>query len=165
LWRNFSEIKMSTVKITEEQLQLVEKLGLVFEGPGLQPAAARVAALLVVSDTLELTFDDIREVLNLSKSATSNAINLLLNVHRIEYITKPGDRRRYFRSNLARWKSMMKEKFMDFDKTNAIMREVVAQRSPETREFNQSLEEMINLFEFMNQQIPVLFRQWENSKK
>ncbi|NBA87835.1 MarR family transcriptional regulator [Emticicia sp. CRIBPO] len=155
---------MSTVKITEEQLQLVEKLGLVFEGPGLQPAAARVAALLVVSDTLELTFDDIREILNLSKSATSNAINLLLNVHRIEYITKPGDRKRYFRSNLARWKNVMKEKFMDLEKTNSVLKEVVDQRTPATKEFNQSLEEMVSLMRFMNQQIPRLFKEWEKSK-
>lgn len=156
---------MSTVKITEAQLQLVEKLGLVFEGPGLQPAAARVAALLVVLDTLELTFDDIREILNLSKSATSNAINLLLNVHRIEYITKPGDRKRYFRSNLARWKNVMKEKFLDLEKTNLVLKEVVDQRTPATKEFNQSLEEMVSLMRFMNQQIPRLFKEWENSKR
>ncbi len=156
---------MSTVKITESQLQLVEKLGLVFEGPGLQPAAARIAALLVISDRLELTFDEIREVLNLSKSATSNAINLLLSLHRIEYITKPGDRKRYFRSNLARWKSVMKEKFTEFAKTNSIMKEVLDQRTPETDEFNQSLHDLIRLFEFLNEQIPVLFKKWEASAR
>ena len=151
--------------ITEEQLQLVEKLGVMFEGPGLQPAAARITALLIVADKIELTFDEIRETLKLSKSATSNAVNLLLNVKRIEYITKPGDRKRYFRSDLACWKDGMSEKFLEIAKLNIVLKEVLSQRSAETPEFNQSLGEMISLFEFIFREIPSLFKAWEEQNK
>ncbi len=157
-------VTMDSLKLTQEKLALIEKLGLNFE-QGLQPAAARVAALLLVSDKLELTFDEICEVLNLSKSATSNALNFLLNMNRIEYITKPGDRKRYFRSNLSDWKETMKAKFMDFDKVNNIMREVLEQRPHSTKEFNLKLEEFIHFMEFMGREIPVLFKKWEQSKK
>ncbi|WP_337040976.1 GbsR/MarR family transcriptional regulator [Emticicia sp. 17c] len=155
---------METIKLNAKQLDLIEKLGLIFE-QGLQPAAARIAALLLVSDKLELTFDEIREVLNLSKSATSNALNMLLTLNRIEYITKPGDRKRYFKSNLSDWKETMKDKFMEFEKVNKTMREVLSQRPHSTNDFNLKLEEFIHFMEFMNQEIPVLFKKWEQSKK
>lgn len=155
---------MDNIKLSDKQLALIEKLGLIFEN-GLQPAAARIAALLLVSDRLELTFDEIRELLNLSKSATSNALNLLLSMQRIEYLTKPGDRKRYFKSNLGDWKENMRVKFLDFEKVHKTMREVLDQRTHSTPEFNQGLEALINLMEFINKEIPVLFRKWELSEK
>ena len=158
----YLDINMDTIKLTQKQLQLVEKLGIVYDGSGLQPAASRIAALLLVSDRLELTFDEIRDVLNLSKSATSNALNLLLNIGRIEYITKPGDRKRYFKSNIADWKEVMKVKFLEFAKVNSTMREVLDQRPHSTKEFNEGLEELIRMFEFMNKEIPALFSKWES---
>lgn len=150
--------------ITDEQLKLVEKLGVMFEGPGLQPAAARITALLIVSDKIELTFDEIRETLQLSKSATSNAINLLLNVKRIDYITKPGDRKRYFRSDITHWKDGMDEKFREIAKLSVVLKEVLAQRTADTPEFNANLAEMISLFEYIFREIPELFKSWEASK-
>lgn len=155
---------MDSLKLNDKQLALIEKLGLFFES-GLQPAPARIAALLLVSDRLELTFDEIREVLNLSKSATSNALNFLLSMERIEYITKPGDRKRYFRSNISDWKENMKTKFLEFEKVNALMREVLDQRPHSTKDFNQGLEEFINFLGFMHSEIPALFKKWEQLKK
>ena len=40
---------------------------------------------LLIADRNELTFDEIKDALNISKSATSTAINLLINTNRIEY--------------------------------------------------------------------------------
>lgn len=160
----YSETKMDSIKLNDKQLALIEKLGLIFEN-GLQPAAARIAALLLVSDRLELTFDEIRELLNLSKSATSNALNLLLTMEKIEYITKPGDRKRYFKSNLSDWKENMKSKFLEFDRVHQTMREVLDQRPYSTKDFNFKLEEFVNFMEFMHREIPILFKKWEASKQ
>jgi DNA-binding transcriptional regulator GbsR (MarR family) len=151
--------------ITEEQLQLVEKLGVMFEGPGLQPAAARITALLIVADKVELSFDEIRETLKLSKSATSNAVNLLLNVKRIDYITKPGDRKRYFRSDIAHWKDGMNEKFKEMAKLSFVLKEVLSQRPDSTPDFNENLSEMISLFEYIFKEIPGLFKAWEETNE
>lgn len=146
--------------ITEEQLQLVEKLGVMLEGPGVQPAAARVLALLLVSDKLELTFDDIREALNLSKSATSNALNLMAYADKLEYFTKPGDRKRYFRSRINCWKDGVAEKFNEFGELKLILNEVLDQRSKDTPEFNANLSALIDLFEFLGKELPSLFEKW-----
>ena len=92
--------------LTDKQKELIESFGVVQEGMGLSPASARVDALLIVADSTELTFDEIRETLKLSKSATSNAINNLIMLKRIGYKTKLGDRKRYFHTRLGQWKNV-----------------------------------------------------------
>ncbi len=92
-------------KLTQKQKELIESFGVVQEGMGLSPASARVNALLTVADKVELTFDEIREGVTLSKSATSNAINNLLLSKHIGYKTKPGNRKRYFFSKLGQWQN------------------------------------------------------------
>ena len=45
--------------LSEKQIELIEKIGIYFE-QGMQPAAARILALLIVSDKEALIFDEIR---------------------------------------------------------------------------------------------------------
>lgn len=151
--------------LTEEQKKLVEKLGVMNERSGYQPASARVLALLLVSDDPELTFDQIREVLNLSKSATSNAINNLLNSDKIEYITKSGDRKRYFRSRVAMWKEEMKKGLRDITKAAETFEEVLRQRPGNTTEFNQNLKDVIDFMKFMGEELPEMFKRWEAQRE
>src|SRR5690606_2067160 len=134
------------------------------EKSGLQPAAARISALLLVSDKLELTFDEIRENLNLSKSATSNALNLLINLNRATYVTKPGERKRYFKSNIDDWENVMEGKYAEFEESRALMKEVLDQRPHATKEFNANLENIIDLLEFINMEVPKLFMAWKKKK-
>ena len=82
--------------LSKKQKELIEKIGIYFE-QGMQPAAARILSLLIVSDQDSYSFDKISENLKLSKSATSNGINFLLGVNKIEYFTVTGDRKRYFK--------------------------------------------------------------------
>ena len=153
------------IAITKSQLMLVEKLGVVFEHSGMQPAAARVASLLIIADQTELTFDQIRATMKLSKSATSNAINTLLNAKRIIYITKPGDRKRYFTSDIKEWKVGFLEKFGEMMTIVEVYNEVLQQRTDATPEFNKDLKEMISLMSFIFDEIPKLFNKWENQNQ
>ena len=54
---------MAEFKIAQAQKELVEKLGVFYEKSGMQPAACRVMALLIVSDQTELTFEEIQQAL------------------------------------------------------------------------------------------------------
>ena len=161
---NFNKMEQ-TIDLTEKQKELIERLGVVHEGSGLPPAASRVASLLLVSPVPELTFDAIRESLNLSKSACSNAINLLLTLGKIEYITKHGDRKRYFRNKVASWQKDIKNTFRKMSGTAVIFEEVLAQRPGNTTEFNQSMKELISFMNYLQAELPLLYDKWENSKK
>lgn len=152
---------MNTMILTEEQKKLVEKTGLMHESEGFPPAVSRVMALLIVCDRIELTFDEIRETLNLSKSATSNAINLAMKLDRITYLTRCGERKRYFRSNIAQWQDKVMKDYRKKMQTAILLREIIKQRPADTIEFNQSISRLASFIEYMVAELPRLYEQWE----
>lgn len=148
-------------KLTEKQRELVEKFGVIEEQMGIAPAPARVNALLTIADTPELTFDEIREALQLSKSATSNAINYLLTLDRIGYKTKPGDRKRYFYSKLNQWKTSFRNRILGMDTYTDIIREIRENRTNDTVEFNKQLEELANFMDYYISESIAIIDRWE----
>lgn len=81
----------------QKQRQLVEKIGRQNEKEGYQPVTARIMGLLTVMDKEEYTFEEIVQEMQISKSSASNALKNLEIRGAIEYVTYPGDRKRYFR--------------------------------------------------------------------
>ena len=155
---------MKETKLTKDQQQLIERVGVIFEGTGLAPAPARVSALLMVVPEAELPFDDISRLLNLSKSATSNALNFLMNMNKVEYLTKPGERKRYFRVKIMSWKEDMLKAFQGLSAMSTVYKEVLKQRPKDTREFNRSLADMTAFIDHMVAEIPALFKKWEQKR-
>lgn len=91
--------------MNKEQIQLIEDIGLgIEERLRLSPLASRIYALLILSTYDGLTFEEIRETLNASKSSTSVNMNVLKQLGYIKSITKPGDRKRYFK--IAKYSSL-----------------------------------------------------------
>lgn len=82
----------------ERKEKLVEELGVYLEKTHqLTPLATRLYALLMLCPRSGHSFDEIVELSQASKSSVSTNINLLLNNGSVEYFTKPGERKRYFR--------------------------------------------------------------------
>lgn len=158
------KVMENAIQLTDQQKELIERLGVLNEKEGLQPAVSRVTALLLISPDPELTFDQIRETLNLSKSATSNAINMLLSTGKIDYITKSGDRKRYFRSKITTWKEEMKSKFSTMSDIADIFEEILKQRPGNTVEFNKTLSDIVHFVRYMNEQLPNLYKSWEQTR-
>jgi DNA-binding transcriptional regulator GbsR (MarR family) len=86
------------ISCSEEKKKLVEHLGIHFERESnITPLAARILALLILTPSEGLTFDEITQITGASKSSISTNVNLLLQLKNIDYFTKPGDRKRYFK--------------------------------------------------------------------
>lgn len=153
------------LQLSDNKLKLIEELGIHYEKSGLQPAASRVFALLMISDQNELTFEEIYEVLNISKSAGSNAINLLIDTQRVEYFTRPGERKRYFRIKLVSLKEGVQRSLGNLEVFNSLLKQVLAERTKETKAFNEGLSEVVGFLDFMKMEWPVLLQKWENLKK
>lgn len=153
------------ITLTEKQQTLIEKTGVLYEQVGFSPAAARILALLLISDKIELTFDQIRNTLYLSKSATSNGVNFLLQTKQIEYITKMGDRKRYFRSLVTIWKEKVQESLQNTFQFSKLFKEILDCRTKSTLDFNKSLEEVILFMNYMEKELPKLVENWEKENK
>ena len=157
--QNFRE--MSQINLSDKQKELVEAYGVIQESMGLNPAAARVNALLTVSDKTELSFDEIRETLGLSKSAVSNAINSLLSQEHIAYKTRMGERRRYFFSRMGQWKSKFRKDVAGLANYTSIMREILEVRSNENPEFNDKMKELTDFMEYFIAESIKIIDNWE----
>jgi len=156
-----SEEDYKGIKLTEKQLELIESIGVFASERGLQPAPSRIYALLLVSDEIELTFDEIRFTLGYSKSATSNGINQLLESRRIRYITKTGDRKRYFRSNVEMWKEALSDDFNYLDQYCELLEEVLKVRTKDTPSFNESIIDLKSFLEFAKDELSNLYNRWD----
>ena len=88
---------MDDVERIKKQKELIEQIGRENEREGFQPVPARILGLLMVMDKEEYTFEEIVEEMQISKSSASTALKNLEIRGIIEYITYPGDRKRYFR--------------------------------------------------------------------
>ncbi|MCW5915180.1 MAG: hypothetical protein KIT66_11310 [Chitinophagaceae bacterium] len=130
------------IKLTKEQVELIEQYAVMMEQTNLQPAMAKILALLNVADETELSFNQIQETLGLSKSGTSQAITHLLATDRIEYKTKLGDRKRYFYVPVHKWKDVAARHFAGLEAYMKLNQKILAQRSKKTKEFNDTLKEM-----------------------
>ena len=154
---------MSAANLNERKRELIEKIGVFHEKFGFQPVAARIYGLLLVSDKSELTFDEIREELQVSKSAVSTALNLLLTMKQIDYITKPGERKRYFRSNLCKWQSFLGSLMEIATNYAALFKEVKEVRNNDASEMNQYINEITSFIDYITNSFPKIITDWAKS--
>ena len=94
----------------EEKKKLIEEVGLHFEKVSqMAPLAARIYAIMILSPYDGHTFDEILEMTRASKSSVSTQLNFLLQLKKVEYFTKSGDRKRYFRASKTYLINTLKE--------------------------------------------------------
>ncbi|AHM60298.1 hypothetical protein D770_10205 [Flammeovirgaceae bacterium 311] len=150
------------MKLTEKHKLLIEKIGVALEQRGQRPAAARIIGLLYVADRPELTFDEISEALQLSKSATSNSLNFLVSSEHLEYITHCGDRKRYFRLKSVNWQAEFVKQMEEITNFNQLLRQVLESRTGNTPQYNTKIEELSSFLEYVSARLPHLLQDWKN---
>lgn len=156
---------MEKIKLRKAQQALIEKFGVFMEHSGATPVQARISALLLICDSAELTFEEIYETLQISKSAASNAINSLLMMERIQYQTKPGDRKRYFSSRLGQIEADFEKNSTKLLEINFVLKEILSGRPKATKEFNRQLKRVIHFMEFLRAEMPEIYKKWRKINK
>lgn len=83
----------------EEKQEIIEMFGVHFEQLyNIPPLAARILGTLIIDGCKTgLTFEELIEKMQASKSSISTNLNLLQKMDKISYFTKVGDRKKYFK--------------------------------------------------------------------
>ncbi|EID74739.1 GbsR/MarR family transcriptional regulator [Imtechella halotolerans] len=113
-----------------EREKLIEEIGVHFESVyNLPPLAARIYAILIMGNEEGYSFEALVEEVAASKSTVSTSLNLLLQLQKIEYFTKTGDRKRYFRkkinylkTRLVNYITILEDEIAIFHKTSEYMK-------------------------------------------
>lgn len=105
-------------KQQKEKNELIELFGIHFETYyNLPPCGSRILGVLILNCRKRgMTFDELVESVNASKSTISTNINLLLKLGKINYYTMLGDRKKYFRSSHPCERIQNHLKFIDSEK-------------------------------------------------
>ena len=118
----------------EKQKELIEAIGQHMERQGYTPVAGRILGLLIVMDKEEYTFDEIVEEMQISKSSASNALKILELRNAIEYVTYPGNRKRYFRISFSDINFIVQETERKFTIYSEFMDRVVSlKKNPDSK--------------------------------
>ena len=144
---------------SEEQLELVERIGAIHDRSGVRPAAGRILGLLIVSAGQELSFDEISATLGLSKGATSTALSLLQSLDRVDYTTRTGDRKRYFKIRLEDWENQFIARGTKFLELRHVLAEA-AQWQDEGSWGHERLTSMSEYLTFLKETIEVAHQEW-----
>lgn len=155
---------MNSMEINKRQAAQIEKIGVTLEKSQLPPLAARIMALLLVAEPPYCSFDEILENLQSSKSSVSTSLNLLLREGIVDYITFPGDRKRYFQVNSKTWLEMFKKRVEQITPIRVLLNELVETRSSDFPEFNQMLAEMSEFHAEFETAMNALLDRWVKTK-
>ena len=146
--------------------QFVEEVGIVFEQTGLPRMTGRIFGWLLISDPPHQSTEELTEALMASKGSISTTTRLLIQIGLIERFCLPGVRHNYFRLRSNAWHHLIGHGLEDEIK---IMRqladhglELLSDKTPPNRKW---LEEMRDIYAFLEQEFPILIERWEQEHK
>jgi DNA-binding transcriptional regulator GbsR (MarR family) len=154
------EERVMELTLTEAEQDLIERIGVLHDELGHSPAPGRVVGLLLVSPRPSLTFDEIRNALGLSKSSTSAALNLLMRIGSVEYETRPGERKRYFRKSYRDWEAALLQRIDKFLSLRELLREAHELHQGNPERSGQEIPRMIAFFELLEETVHEAYRRW-----
>jgi len=145
----------------KNQKGLIESIGVIYERAGHTPMAGRVAGLLFLAEPPYKSFDQLVAELSASKSAISNALNVLLAMGLIDYKTFHGDRKRYFKINVSGLDAILKKEIENIRNLSEILTKVIVNRSNQDYEFNEGIKNFISLLDIFYEEYPAIIEKWK----
>ena len=143
----------------------VERFGVFFEKEGIPPVAARIIGYLLFSEPPRKTFYDIVEFVQASKSSVSTALNAMQQRGFINYITLPGDRKRYFQLDVDKWVNLEKRRIQFISNFRGFLQEAAELHQHESQDFARSLTTVDHFYEEYVEELPKIITKWEDKFK
>ncbi len=150
---------------TNEELMYVEKVGLYFEQLTLPRMAGRIFGWLLISEAPLVSMNELVSVLQASKSSISSMTRLLIQIELVELVSLPGERRDYYRIAALAWANSLKERLAQAHAFRMLADEGLALLAESLPERRARLEEMRDLYAFLEVELPRLMERWQASRK
>jgi hypothetical protein len=91
-------------------------------------------------------------------------VNFLLSTRKIDYITRSGDRKRYFTWSPQNTIIHFKEGIEKILGVGKLLEETLKIKQNDGSSNYKSLAELIDLMNFLQSELPIVFAKWEESK-
>jgi len=145
-----------------EEKQFAEEVGIVFEQTGIPRMAGRILGWLLISDPPHQSTEQLTEALIASKGSVSTMTRLLIQMGLIERISLPGVRHDYFRLRSDAWQHMVGRGLTEEIKmVRQLAQHGLGLLGDKTLVTRKWLEEMFDVYTFLEHEFPALLERWE----
>jgi DNA-binding transcriptional regulator GbsR (MarR family) len=141
----------------------IERMGLALESDGLPRIAGRIFGLLLVSEDAR-SLDELAGELRVSKGSVSTDARLLEQRGVVERISRPGDRRDYYRVQPDLFSHTMAQRLTRWERFHEAIGAARTSLPIQSREVLERLEEYEEAYAFMSQVISEALARWQASR-
>ena len=148
----------------EDQLRYVEDFGLLLEHFGKPRMVGRVLGVLLVSGLQDHSAEELADILRDSRGSISSATRTLVQSGLVQRVSRPGERRDYFRVRPGAWNELMRERMVqiyalrEMAERGLSVLDAVDAGEPEAR---RGLEEMRDFYAYWERELPAVLERWE----
>ena len=142
----------------------IEEVGLKLEQSGMTRMSGRVLGALLVADPAEKSADELAETLQASRGSISTATRYLIQLGFIERVSKPGERRDYFRNKPGAWVEMTRRSVEEARLYRELAERGLGLLESGDPEVRRGLEEMRDFYAFAEREFPSVFERWDALK-
>jgi len=147
-----------------QKLSYIEEIGIFFEQLGMTRMSGRAFGYMIVSDKSEVSFADIQSALEASKGSISGTTKQLITIGFIEPITKPGDRKTYFRISERNVGDILKSRIELFVKFSTMLKKG-NQLKKKDDNVSAWLHEITSFYDWVGDEIEKILDRWEDEKE
>ena len=146
---------------TEDKQHYAEEVALLFEQFGMTRMAGRILGWLLVCEPPYQSLNELAEALQASKGSISTMTRFLIERGVVERFTLPGERRDYFRIRPDAWTGIMAERVEQMALIRQMAERGLEVLSGAPRESRQRLEDLSDLYAFLEREVPLLIKRWQ----
>ncbi len=130
----------------------------------MQRMAGRVLGALLVAEPAEQSADDLAATLRASRGSISTATRYLIQVGFVERVSKPGERRDFYRNKHGAWVGLTRRGVEQLGMFRELAERGLALLESGDPEAKLGLEEMRDFYAFAEREFPEVFARWEALK-
>lgn len=149
-------------RTSDKKKQFAEEVGIGFEQTGLPRMAGRILGWLLIAEPSHQSTEQLINALMASKGSISSMTRLLIHHGLVERISLPGIRHDYFRIRSDAWQHMIGRGLTEEIKMVRQLAEhglkLMGEKTPANRKW---LEEMHEVYTFLEREFPTLLEKWE----
>ncbi len=152
------------LKLSPEDYQFIEALGLHFEDRGIPRIGGRIIGLLTLADK-PLSLGRIAELLKVSPASVSTNIRQFHTKDLVQEISFPGDRRHYYVFSEAAWDHQFQAILETLATAAKIFRGGLSRLGPEDHPRRQRMSEAAEFFDFFQGVVASGLERWRTRSK
>lgn len=152
-------------ELTSAKRRYIEEMGLAMEAFGLPRMWGRVFGALLLADPPEQTAEELALTLKASRGSISTATRMLEQARLIERLSKPGERKDYFRHKPGAWHHEAQQLVAGVSRFRELAERGLALLDGSAPEVRRGLAEMLDYFAYWEGIFPELVAAWEAERR